>query len=208
MNADVHDNLSTHNAGGILIFDLPNLPQQGGHSHRVFHNRVVDNDTQNFAAKGNIVATVPTGTGIMVMANHDVHVFDNTIDGNGTAAVILVGYKREISDANYEPLPTDVVIRGNKIGRNGFAPQVDELKGMSVPPILWDGATHFVRAGKPVDETVNVVISDGPVLDLNLKDTIDLSTARLQKMAKVDGKPVAEPKPVVLPAAQARLGGK
>lgn len=26
MNADVHDNLSTHNAGGILIFDLPNLP--------------------------------------------------------------------------------------------------------------------------------------------------------------------------------------
>ena len=39
MNADVHDNLSTHNAGGILIFDLPNLPQQGGHSHRIFHNR-------------------------------------------------------------------------------------------------------------------------------------------------------------------------
>jgi hypothetical protein len=169
---------------------------------------VIDNDTQNFAPKGNIVATVPTGTGIMVMANHDVHVFDNTIDGNGTAAVILVGYKREISDPNYEPLPTDVVIRDNKLGRNGFAPQVDELKGMSVPPILWDGATHFVRAGKAVDETVNVVITDGPVLDLNLKDTTDLSTARLQKMAKVEGTAVTEPKPVMLPAAQARLAGK
>lgn len=30
-NADVHDNLSTHNAGGILVFDLPGLPQMGGH---------------------------------------------------------------------------------------------------------------------------------------------------------------------------------
>src|SRR5690348_5739681 len=81
-NADVHDNVSTHNAGGILVFDLPGLPQMGGHSTRVFHNEVVDNDTPNFAPKGNTVAGVPTGTGIMVMANRDVHVFDNHLDGN------------------------------------------------------------------------------------------------------------------------------
>ena len=31
-HADVHDNLATHNAGGILVFDLPGLPQMGGHS--------------------------------------------------------------------------------------------------------------------------------------------------------------------------------
>lgn len=117
MNADVHDNIATHNAGGILIFDLPNLPQQGGHSHRVFHNQVVDNDTQNFAPKGNIVASVPTGTGVMVMANHDVHVFDNAISGNASVAVMLLGYKFAIKDANYAPLPTDVVIRDNKLDR-------------------------------------------------------------------------------------------
>ena len=208
MNADVHDNLSTHNAGGILVFDLPNLPQQGGHSHRIFHNKVVDNDTQNFAPKGNIVAQVPTGTGVMVMANHDVHVFGNAISGNATAAVILVGYKQQIKDAKYEPLPTDIVVRGNTIGRNGWAPQIDGMTGMALPPILWDGATHFVRDGQPVDETVNVVIKDGPVLKLNLKDVTDMTSARLQKLASVEGKPVAEPKPVVLPAAQARLAGK
>jgi len=208
MNADVYDNISTHNAGGILIFDLPNLPQQGGHSHRIFRNLVVDNDTQNFAPKGNIVASVPTGTGIMVMANHDVHVFQNAIRGNATAAIMLVGYKLKIKDAQYEPLPTDIVVRDNQIGRNGWAPQIEGMSGMKLPPILWDGATHFVRDGTPVDEAVNVVIKDGPVLDLNLTDVADLKSARLQTLAMVQGKAVSEPPPVVLPPAQARRSEK
>ncbi len=49
-NADVHDNVATHNAGGILVFDLPDLPKIGGHSTRIFNNKVVENDTQNFRA--------------------------------------------------------------------------------------------------------------------------------------------------------------
>jgi parallel beta-helix repeat protein len=52
MRADVYKNVATHNTGGILIFDLPNLPVQGGHDIRVFDNDVVDNDTANFAPKG------------------------------------------------------------------------------------------------------------------------------------------------------------
>ena len=211
MNADVHDNLSTHNAGGILIFDLPNLPQQGGHSHRVYNNKVVDNDTPNFAPKGNIVASVPTGTGVMVMANRDVHVFGNDISGNASAAVIVVGYKREIKDAKYEPLPRDVVVRGNRIGKNGWAPNIPgapEAAAMlpkPMPPVLWDGATHFTRNGVGVDETTNVVFTDGPVLKLGLTDVGNLMSAKPSVVAKVEGAPVAEPKAVVLPPEQARL---
>jgi parallel beta-helix repeat protein len=212
LNADVHDNVSTHNAGGILIFDLPNLPQQGGRSHRVYHNQVVDNDTPNFAPKGNIVASVPTGTGVMVMANKDVHVFDNTISGNASAAVIVTGYKREIKDAQYEPLPRDVVVRGNHFGKNGWnpnipgAPEAAALLPKPMPPVLWDAATRFTRnGGAPVDETVNVVLSDGPVLRLNLTDVNNLMSAKPQIVASVAGTAVAEPKPVVLPPEQARL---
>ena len=212
MNADVHDNLATHNAGGILVFDLPNLPQQGGHSHRVYANKVVDNDTPNFAPKGNIVASVPTGTGVMVMANRDVHVFDNDISGNASAAVIVAGYNREIKDAAYEPLPRDVVVRGNRYGRNGWdphipgAPEASALLPRPVPPILWDGATGFTRAGAQVRETPNVVLEDGPVLSLGLAEVGNLMSAKPQVLPKVMGAPVAEPKPVVLPPAQARLG--
>jgi parallel beta-helix repeat protein len=215
MHADVHDNISTHNAGGILVFDLPNLPQQGGHSHRIFHNQVVDNDTDNFAPKGNIVASVPTGTGVMIMANKDVHVFDNTISGNASAAVIVAGYKREIKDAAYEPLPRDVVVRDNHFGRNGWAPNIPgapeaaALLPKPMPPVLWDAATRFTRAGQPpVEEAVNVVLSDGPVLRLNLTDVNNLMSARPAIVASVKGTPVAEPDPVVLPETQAKLSKK
>ena len=212
MNADVHDNLATHNAGGILVFDLPNLPQQGGHSHRVYANKVVDNDTPNFAPKGNIVASVPTGTGVMVMANRDVHVFKNDISGNASAAVIVTGYKREISDDAYEPLPRDVWVHDNRYGRNGWDPQIPGAPGVGkllpqpMPPVLWDGATRFTRKGQAVSEPVNVVFSDGPVLNMGLADVNDLASAKPQVLPKVEGKPVAEPPAVVLPAAQARLG--
>ena len=37
--ADVYNNIATNNTGGILVFDRPGLPQQGGHHVRVFNNR-------------------------------------------------------------------------------------------------------------------------------------------------------------------------
>ena len=52
--ADVYNNLASHNTGGILVFDLPDLPQQGGHHIRVFDNKSIDNDTDNFAPEGNL----------------------------------------------------------------------------------------------------------------------------------------------------------
>ncbi len=208
MNADVTGNTSTHNAGGILVFDLPNLPQMGGHSTRVFGNEVVDNDTQNFAPKGNIVANVPTGTGVMVMANRDVHVFDNHIDGNKSAAVMLVSYVQKFDDKTYNPLPRDVVIRDNRIGRNGFEPQFEGggliamLMGGTLPPVMWDGVTTYAGS----DEVAHVKITDGPVLNLHLAAPGQLKTARPTKTATEGDAQVTEPKPVELPRRQADLG--
>ena len=80
--ADVYDNVATHNTGGVLVFDLPGLPQQGGRDVRVFRNKIVNNDTANFAPEGNIVGAVAKGTGLMIMANRNVEAFENEIDGN------------------------------------------------------------------------------------------------------------------------------
>ena len=38
---------------------------------------VIENNLKNFAPPGNIVATVPSGTGIMVLATSDVEIFNN-----------------------------------------------------------------------------------------------------------------------------------
>ena len=103
--ADVYNNTASHNTGGILVFDLPDLPQQGGHHIRVFDNKSIDNDTDNFAPEGNIVGEVPRGTGIIIMANSDVEIFDNLMSGNGTVNLSIVSYGDETDDPNYYPHP-------------------------------------------------------------------------------------------------------
>ena len=37
-DSEVYGNTATHNTGGILIFDLPDLPVKNGAGHRVFKN--------------------------------------------------------------------------------------------------------------------------------------------------------------------------
>ena len=211
MNADVHDNLSTHNAGGILVFDLPNLPQMGGHSTRVFHNKVVQNDTKNFAKKGAIVGDVPTGTGVMVMANRDIHVFDNDIDQNQTAAVMVVSYTQNYDDLTYNPLPRDIAVHDNKIGKNGWAPQfpggdvIAKAMGGTIPPVVWDGVTNFTPKGMTAPIAVKMHFTDGPVANLHFAAPGNVFSAKPQVSPTLDDGPIAEPKAVVLPKAQAGL---
>jgi parallel beta-helix repeat protein len=211
MNADVHDNLSTHNAGGILVFDLPNLPLMGGHSTRVFHNRVVQNDTKNFAKKGAIVGDVPTGTGVMVMANRDIHVFDNEIDENQTAAVMVVSYTQAYDDLTYNPLPRDIAVHDNRIGKNGWAPQfpggevIAKAMGGTIPPVVWDGVTNFTPKGMTAPVAVHVHFTDGPVANLHFAAPGNVFSAKPQVLQTLDDGPIAEPKPVMLPKAQAAL---
>ncbi len=163
-NADVFRNRAVDNTGGILVFDLPGLPQQGGHSIRVFENQIESNNTPNFAPAGNIVASVPAGTGVLIMANRNVHVFDNEIGNHGTVNVLVTAYRESFEDANYNPLPRDIVIRDNRFGNAGFAPAGDlaalAQAGVIMPDILWDGATMYSAAGSPRIEPVRIVVND------------------------------------------------
>ncbi|KPF64776.1 parallel beta-helix domain-containing protein [Porphyrobacter sp. AAP60] len=144
-HAEVTENLATQNTGGILVFDLPGLPKVGGGSVLISRNAVIDNNTDNFAPEGNIVASVPAGTGVMVMANRQVHIRDNALVNNGTANVLLTAYSQDFSDERYEPRPVDILISGNIYGRAGFAPDFPgggDLKsafGGDLPAIITDG---------------------------------------------------------------------
>jgi parallel beta-helix repeat protein len=197
--ADVHDNVATRNAGGILIFDLPNLPQMGGHSVRIYKNTVDANDTPNFAPKGNIVASVPTGTGVMVMANRDVHVFGNTLSNNATANVMIVAYRQRFTDKTYNPLPRDVVVRDNVHGRAGWQPdfpggaQLAAALGGSLPPVFWDGAGGRSATNVQVREIA-------PALTLGLAEPLTpVSDAKPAPIDLSGGPIIVEPKAVVLP---------
>src|SRR5690606_13779068 len=205
-NADVYDNIATHNAGGILVFDLPNLPIMGGHSTRIFRNQIVENDTPNFAPPGNIVANVPTGAGLMMMANRNVHVFENTFDKNQTTHILIYAYSFPYEDERYNPLPRDFVIRDNTYGEGGNDPQgrlapLAPALGGSLPDIVWDGVTSY--GGKT--EEVRIAIrepADVGFVNLGLGVTpIDL-TAAAPSTTRLPDADIAEPAAVALPGKE------
>jgi parallel beta-helix repeat protein len=198
-DADVHDNIATRNTGGVLVFDLPNLPQMGGHNVRIFGNIIVNNMTPNFAPKGNIVANVPTGTGVMVMANRRVEIFDNVIGENGTTNIMIVGYRFPFQDPKYDPLPREVSIWDNQHSRAGWDPkfrggaEIAAAMGGSFPAIFWDGAGG--------SEYTPVIQDDVPALSLGLKDiAADTAMAQPAPLARATSRPAGLPT-IVLPEA-------
>ena len=181
--AEVIGNHAEHNTGGILVFDLPDLPQQGGHSVLIAKNKVINNDTKNFAPEGNIVGKTPNGTGIMIMANENIEVRDNDIRNNATAGILIVSYQEETEDKNYNPIPNKIYIHNNFLSNNGYdvdkkraGPISDVIPGKA-PEIIWDGVT-------PIIEWLGFASSKRIVLGKNFSEEGEADFVNLNLMTK------------------------
>lgn len=150
--ADVHNNEAYNNTGGILIFDLPDLIQKEGGFVRIYDNNIHDNNHDNFAPKGNTVAKVPPGTGLMVLAARNVEVFSNRVANNITAGAAIVSYymtENPIKDPSYNPFPSSIYLHDNYFvrpnvkatskGRMGKMFKYKLRFGRNVPHIIFDG---------------------------------------------------------------------
>jgi parallel beta-helix repeat protein len=189
--ADVYGNTATDNSGGILVFTMPDLPTKEGKLCRVYHNKVSANNHANFAPKGNIVATVPPGTGIMIMANKEVEVFDNTIEKNQTAGLSVVSYlltDKPLADPKYDPFCDSIYIHDNQFADNGGKPSgalgemLAKAMGSPLPDILYDG---IIDPKKQVDGKLPEALA------LRIKDNGEAKFANFDAMglkAVADGK--------------------
>lgn len=149
-HAWVWKNKAFDNTGGILVFDLPDLPKKRGGHVRVYDNPVTRNNYRNFAPKGNIVGKVPPGTGIMILATNDVEVFGNRIWENKTASTAIVSYfiaETPIKDKEYNPYPSQIFVHDNLYSMGKRMPDRKNKLGFifwwkfgkKVPHILYDG---------------------------------------------------------------------
>ncbi|MFN3211756.1 MAG: parallel beta-helix domain-containing protein [Henriciella sp.] len=181
VNADVYDNVATNNTGGILVFNMPQL-QQEGKATRVYNNRVFSNNTGNFGHPGTPVASVPAGTGIIVNSNDLVEIFENEISDNQTGNIIVsslhtTGYSEESASASFDPYPEGIYIYDNTFSGGGDVPDTPELQMAlqlmfsdegRLPDIVWDG--YFDEA-KMVDgvmpDALKICIDNGDVGVLN-----------------------------------------
>lgn len=192
-SADVYDNVATGNTGGILVFNMPNLPKAGAKT-RVFRNKVVDNNHKNFGLPGSAVASVPAGAGVVVNSNDEVEIFDNDITGNRTANIIVSSvYSSDLSKdgmaADFDPYPEGVYIHGNRFSGGGKDPDKVELQALRVamfgitgalPDILWDG---YVNPEKLVDgelpDALRLCVQNGAAEVLNIDGPNDNRNPRL-----------------------------
>jgi parallel beta-helix repeat protein len=148
VNAVVEGNHVYDNAGGILVFVLPNNPSKAGRGCRVVGNRVVANNHPNFGNPNAIVSKVPPGTGIMIMAADETEVTGNEIRGNDSFGVAVVGLGMVFpAEASFDvgSVPEGNRIHGNRYAENGRRP-ADAVRsaGLTGADLLWDlsGATN------------------------------------------------------------------
>lgn len=177
IGADVYDNVATNNTGGILIFNMPNLPVEG-HTTRVYDNRVHHNNTENFAPPGTAVASVPAGSGIIINSNDKVEIFDNDVGHNQTANILIssyfsAGYSEREMAAAFDPYPETISIYNNTFTEGGDAPGRAELDMLRLalfgddgrfPDIIWDGVTHPERT----DMAYAICVDNGDTEVLNI----------------------------------------
>lgn len=152
-DVDVYRNDVTGNAGGILVFNVPDVPVKDGRRVRVFDNHIHANNTRNFAPRAGLIFAVPAGTGFMIMANSEVEVFDNRIEDNATTNALIVAFMatgKPQSDSRFHPYPQSLWIHHNRFSGGGDNPDAQNIRVLRLtdlaargrlPDILWDGTT-------------------------------------------------------------------
>ena len=154
-HADVYGNTATNNTGGILVFNLPGLPVEQRRAGRAcLDNEINDNNTENFAPKGNIVGHRADRHRLHGARRDEVEIFDNDITGHIAAALSVVSYipiDDSPGDPNYDPYPTAIYAHDNLITGTANMP-TGELGALLilalaefatepyiVPDQIWDG---------------------------------------------------------------------
>ena len=156
IGADVYNNIANNNTGGILVFNMPSIPQRG-YATRVFDNEIHSNNTENFAISGSAVSGVPAGSGVVINSNDQVEVFNNRFSNNNTANIVISSYfsanfagQRELA-AEFDPYPEEILIYDNTFEGGGTQPGLNyltELKNAlygeqgAFPDIIWDGIVN------------------------------------------------------------------
>jgi parallel beta-helix repeat protein len=151
--AEVYGNWAFDNVEGILVFALPDLPVKTADSILVHDNSIESNNLRTFASAGNVVALVPSGAGMLVMAATHVEIRNNTFESNeGTGIIVnscdtlsmLAAGLISCTDTGFNGFPGDVDIHDNLFYMNGLNPvaPLNLFEPTQHPPlqdILWDG---------------------------------------------------------------------
>ena len=125
----VQDNHAYDNTNGILVITLPGLDILDGKRANVFNNIVENNNTPNFGDPGTTVGILPPGVGVLLVATDTNAIWNNTITGNDSVGVAVIGFLPSLFDDPNDP-EFDIYSEGNYVHDNeisGNAQAPDQL---------------------------------------------------------------------------------
>ncbi|MEM8487741.1 MAG: parallel beta-helix domain-containing protein [Bacteroidota bacterium] len=147
---EVYNNTAKFNTGGMLIFDMPDLPQVNGDRIKFYNNLMEDNNNENFAPKGMVVSTIPPGSGMIIMSHSNIAAYNNTIRNHKTIGVavnswLFTGVPFESEE--FDPFSSNINLYNNVISGNEGPADVSTEYGQLLTAIT---------GGEPVD-----ILTDG-----------------------------------------------
>ncbi|MEJ7730783.1 MAG: parallel beta-helix domain-containing protein [Polyangiaceae bacterium] len=204
-DAEVVDNHVHDNTGGLLVFNLPGLPVQDGKRANVHQNIVENNNLKSFAEAGTVVAAVPPGIGILILASDDNEIHDNEIRNNRSVGFVLLNYTTALfephNDPDFDGFPQGNYIHDNLFDGNGT--DADVLVAaltteVPVPAIMDDGCVPEDTTPGPEDVNCfweNVDAADAPAsyYDFNLCGDGDKSSDIAPVTCQHDALPSQDP---------------
>lgn len=163
-NAEVYKNIAKENAAGMLIFDMPDLPQANGDNVKFYDNHMENNNGPNFSKPGIVVNTLPSGTGMLIMAHKNIEVTNNVIKNHRTMGIginswIFTGQPFESKE--YDPFCSNINIHDNQITETSgpaipttdFGKLLNAIFGEASPDIIIDGIfgpSSLDKNGNPI----------------------------------------------------------
>ena len=118
---EVYNNVAKNNTGGMLIFDMPDLPQANGDRIKFYNNVMENNNGKNFAPKGMVVSTIPPGSGMILMSHSNIEARNNVIKGHKTIGIavnswLFTGVPFESKE--FDPYCSNINLHDNVISDN------------------------------------------------------------------------------------------
>ncbi len=180
INSEVFNNIAENNTGGLLVFDLPDLELVNGHTCKLYNNKVRSNNLKNFAAEGNMVAIIPPGSGVILLAAKKVEVYGNEILDHKTLGVGITSFhmtELPWKDERYDPYTSDISIHDNVISRKSALPDVTKKFGKMV---------NMLFPGKPQDILYDGIFKDDADGENPMNICIKNNTAEDLRFANID----------------------
>ena len=191
---EVYGNRAHDNTAGMLIFDMPDLPQANGDKIKFYDNYMENNNGENFAPKGMIVSTLPPGTGMNIMAHSNIEIYNNTIKGHKTVGVMVNSWMitgQSYKSEEFDPYCTNVFIHDNVFENNTGVADTTTDSGKLITALSGDQTYDLMIDGifKPNEPISYCFKNNGDISFLNLNASKGTDPADIMKNMDNDMSP-------------------